>query len=79
MSIFQTPFTPGFEAPSGEGSGVSSRGGAELGEGTQKESSNLSGLPSQPDTYTIGPGDPGKGATIPLPDLTTSRTIHTGK
>lgn len=80
MSVFQSPFNPAFNAPGGEGDGVSSRGGAELGDGTRKETPNsISGLPTQPDTYTIGPGDPGKDATIPLPDLTTSRTIKTAK
>ena len=80
MSLFQSPFTPAFGTPSAEGADVSSRGGAELGEGTQKESPNsMSGLPTQPDTYSLGGGDPGKGGTVPLPDLTTSRTIKTAK
>lgn len=78
--MFQSPFSPAFGTPSAEGADVSSRGGAELGEGTQKESPNsMSGLPTQPDTYTIGPGDPGKGASVPPADLTTSRTIQTRK
>jgi hypothetical protein len=77
--MFQTPFTPGFSTPSTEGSGVTSRGGADLGEGSQKETANLSDIPLQPDTYTVGPGDPGKGGTVPLADIGTSRTIKTSR
>lgn len=79
MGFYQSPFTPAFDTPSTEGSGVTSRGGADLGEGSQKETPNSSEIPLQPDTYSVGPGDPGKGGTVSPADLTTSRTIQTRK
>lgn len=76
---FQSPFTPAFDTPSGEGSGVSQRGGYDLGEGGRKESANSeSGLPTQPDIYTLE-GAPGAGDQVPLGNIGTDRTIETRK
>lgn len=79
---FQTPFDGAMPTPDLGGSGVTQRGGAELGEGTRKETENsVSGLPTLPDRYTPGEGDPGTWGTVPLPSLTegAGRTIKTGK
>jgi hypothetical protein len=75
--MYQTPFTPAFSTPGTEGSGVASRGGADLGEGSAKETPNQSGIPNQPDLYSVD-GGPGAGTTVGLPDLT-NRTIPTRK
>jgi hypothetical protein len=77
MGFYQSPFTPAFDTPSTEGSGVTSRGGMDLPDG-RKETPNQSEIPLQPDTYTVGPGDPGKDGSVPLPSLD-NRTIPTRK
>ena len=78
--FYQSPFKPAFDTPSTEGSGVTRRGGADLGEGSQKETANsVSGIPTQPDIYSAGPGDPGEGTSVMPADIGTNRTIKTAK
>lgn len=77
--ITQSPHDLPFAVPGNEGSGVSSRGGADLGSGGRQETENgVSGLPLQPDTYNPGSGDPGKWSHVDVPDtIPASGTIKT--
>lgn len=72
----QTPYTdPVCSTPSGSATGgVDQSGGLDLGDGTRKETANMSGLPPLPATYNPGPGTP--GAQVPVPPVASPGTIH---
>lgn len=66
----QTPCDLAWETPPMEGFNIASRGGYDLGEGTQYETPNsISGLPLQPTIITLGGDAPSRGDQVPLPDL----------
>lgn len=76
-SDLQTPFTnPTCPTPGGAASdGVATSGGFDLGDGTQKETANMSGLPALPTTYNPGDGTP--GAQVAMPPVASPGTIPT--
>ena len=66
MGDLQTPFTaPTCPTPTGAGDGGGTSGGFDMGEGSQKESSNMSGLPALQTTVNPGEGAPGSKAVAP--------------
>lgn len=72
----QTPFTaPTCPTPSGAGNGGGTSGGFDMGDGSQKETANLSGLPPLQTTVNPGEGAPGVGAQIPMPPVASPGTI----
>lgn len=74
---FQTPFDIPFEVPDAAGQGVTSRGGTTFGdEGMQKETPNMSGLPTLPVTFTPH-NAPSQWDQVPEPALAPMGTIPT--
>lgn len=73
----QTPYdnavapTPGGGA-SGSGG---TRGGVDLGEGSAKETANMSSLPPLETTVGLGEGDPGASGQVPMPPVASPGTI----
>ena len=60
---YQTPYDPPFDVPDTAGVGVGTRGGFDMGEGSEKETPWAIGQTVT--THDLGAGDPGVGGTIP--------------
>ena len=72
-TYWDNPICP---TPGLDGTGVESRGGADLEHGRKETDNSISGLPTQP-TIIGAPGGPSKGETFEPPDLTNWPTIVT--
>jgi hypothetical protein len=78
MGFYQSPFDVPFTVPGEGGDDVTRRGGADLGEGSQKETPNASGIPTQPDRWSIQ-GAPGENESVMPGNIGIDRTIETRK
>ncbi len=75
----QTPFDEAV-APVNDGnpSGGGVQGGFDLGEGTEKETPNQSGLPTQVTTFDLGDGS-APGSQVDWPSVDSPGTLHPPK